>query len=722
MKRRFNYMNFLQKSMLLITLFNNHWTASKISYNDQIKHEQTTKTIFAPISAGSSLYTQYHKPTYIDPFDESQISIDFSASYKIARTHNGDKIAKHLFQYNPLVFQGNQVKMSDGTELMMKRQEEALVAEYFGFSPSANFNVSLSPKITNQILDLQMMLGSEKLWMQLNVPITYSKWEVYDGGIPATEGTLGNIKLQGDDNQNTLSLLVTEGPNDKPNPKNGDALVNNEIATWNSFNKVWSKLDTEGPFGTGYSEKDGSPDYDDTDSWEAFGEQEQGMGSWGPINIKVYNMYNDDTSYKPTGTKTEYSLTNKVQTLIEENESSLKKLELTQEDIFPAKSVVDGLYDYTFGNLKERRYNKFNFTNNGKNNTWGVSDLHFQIGYDFYRHEDNHFGLYTKLIIPCGTEINKEYFKYTFKPIIGNCGHYEFGIGTTICTHLFEKRDSSIALHLDGYLTHILKKKQFRVFDKTNMPMSRYAVVKQLMYDHNVTFEVLDNGSQDKTNDVYAYNHVLKTLGDINNGYFDIFANLRGEFIANILYNVGDFEIGLGYSLSGKSKELAENYYKTRSDINTSRYYYGFKANTEEDNLVIKIVKYTGDTDEDTIDIQHPWVTFPKTKHNTIEYIKAKTCGDVTITSNGAYEYGDSTGDSDGGRTDSTHVFTLPNYNRSGLMEKQILHRIFAQINYSNLSSSIIPYIGAFGAFGFGNNAFPTAKTWELGIKVGFGY
>jgi hypothetical protein len=677
-----------------IAFFQKILTQSALS---QIKDEQKVKTIFVPISQGNSLYTQYYTPGYYDKYGNEKISMNLSATYKLNKTINTSSIAKHLFQYDQLLFQGLSANPKEIVDVL-KRDPQALVAEYFGFAPDANFNFNINPAILNQIIDIQLSISGEKLWVQVNAPITYSKWEVNDGGTPSIEGSIGTIRLQGDDDQNTFSIK-------SGGDTNGEMYINNNnenASTIKNLKDHWSKLD----IGEYFEFDDGS-----THSSGEPQAQECGMGSWGSIRVVK----------EKSGGRFIIPLNSSATTIIQGVQSgytmdTYTKMSLTQDEILNTRSISRGLGGYTFGNLKDRRYNKFDFNTTDKSCIWGISDIHFKLGYNFFRHEDNHFGLYAKITIPSGTEIDKKHTEYLFRPIIGNAKHFEVGGGVSIGTVLFEDIESTIKINIDAYLTHMLKNKQFRTFDKTNMPMSRYAIVKELTKTIPAD-EYLD--------DTYAYNHVLKVLGDINCGYFDIFANIRGEGVVDIIYQNNNYEIGGGYSISGQSKELTSKHYSTGDYSSTKEYYYGFKAGTEEDDLIMMI---DGKNREESLGYKDKnYYSILRFKDaddtNYVPYIKAKTNSDVGIDgTGGAYEYPTNTGDEGQNGTAAKDVFQLPQYNRSGLMDSQIIHRIFTHFDYSWEEYTFVPRVSTFGSIGFGNYGNTTLKNWEVGAKLGVSY
>ena len=155
------------------------------------------KTVFIPISQGQNLYTQYHKPMYLEEDSDCCWASDLSVTYRFMQTRNACSIATSLFQYNPLVFVGSET----GSDL--NRAANALIPEYFGMGADTNTSFNLSPRIRNNIIDLQLALGGEKVWFQINLPIARTNWQINSACCPApTVGTeaidnAGSVKLVG---------------------------------------------------------------------------------------------------------------------------------------------------------------------------------------------------------------------------------------------------------------------------------------------------------------------------------------------------------------------------------------------------------------------------------------------------------------------------------------------------------------------------------------------
>ena len=95
------------------------------------------KTVFIPISSGSNLYTQYHKPIYIDESESNSYKTNTSLTYRFQRSNNSSDIAKNIFGNETLTFLGNnninQIR-SDDSFYLNNPCSVKLSAEYFGIS------------------------------------------------------------------------------------------------------------------------------------------------------------------------------------------------------------------------------------------------------------------------------------------------------------------------------------------------------------------------------------------------------------------------------------------------------------------------------------------------------------------------------------------------------------------------------------------------------------
>jgi hypothetical protein len=240
---------------------------------------------------------------------------------------------------------------------------------------------------------------------------------------------------------------------------------------------------------------------------------------------------------------------------------------------------------------------------------------------------------------------------------------------------------------------------QFRVFDKTNLPMSRYALIKEIV--------------KNQTNKKLEYNYNLFSLADINNGIFPIEIDFNGQLIATFIYQKKGFEIGLGYMLQGQSEEYINSSFKNNTlyDNISSNIFYGFKSNSYEQNINIS------NTPTEPTPPTTQWV-LPNNNipTNNVNYIIITSNNQVSSDKNsGAYKYGTLTKD-----TKTNDLFYLPDFNnRSGLMDKQIINRIFFHIDYKWLNNDLLPFFGILLAYDFESPSYKTVKYWQVGGRIG---
>lgn len=620
------------------------------------------KTAFVPLSIGTDLSNQYHKIRYPGEEDDCDWYFDLNGKYIYSSTRNGKCLAKNLLGDSTLKFQGayngktnliETVNNTTGTYTANdQRKDGALVATYFGFARDADFSIDLCPKIQNHKIDLQFAFGGEKVWFQLNAPIVYSKWQINKSGTPKTTGSLGTKTLQDGDAGGTFQYSA------------GNVLQYKSSTQTTPLNSA-----DDGTFGVAIG-KDYDVDITTSDSKGIFASSEvvNGIGTFSTLTVNGNNITGGgDYSSNILG----------VQTTKTGSTFNVPKIN-------GASTATEGLEGYAPGNLT-RTYNLFKF--NKCSSDWKVADLGMQLGYDFYKCDDKHFGLYIKAVVPTGTEIDKTFAKQVFSPVIGNGKHFELGAGLSAHAELWSCDENSFVVNIDGYLTHMFKKSQFRTFDKSNDPMSRYALVKQLT---KTTFS--------KPADQYGYNYVLSPLGDFNNGYVDVSVDLKGEAVLDLTYSHKNWDFGVGYNFSGQSKEKMKNC----SESSTDGYYYGYKGYSYENALIFGGAAGDGKTNVNA-----------RSDSNVIE-----NSGSFK---NAAYKYG-MTAEHMDHQTKDTDVFTLPDFNRSGLMEGQISNKLFAHIDYVWSDCSWTPELGVLGSISFSPNSYKTAEYWDIGAKLGFSY
>jgi len=169
------------------------------------------RTTWVPITIGQNLYTQYHKLLFPEGFDEWEseddckkcgVAFDFSATYRFVQSANACQIAQALWGAQNLIFQGADVDT---------RAKNALVAEYFGMGPGTDAGVTFCPRLRNQVVDFQLAISGAKFWAQINLPLTWAKWQVTKTcGAPSVTGNYDTGDLDGDTVTLTTNALTVQ--------------------------------------------------------------------------------------------------------------------------------------------------------------------------------------------------------------------------------------------------------------------------------------------------------------------------------------------------------------------------------------------------------------------------------------------------------------------------------------------------------------------------------
>lgn len=620
--------------------------------SEKINCLKYTKTCFIPISQGTRLYAQYHTPK--NNLD-CNLKIDFEAMYFLQESMNSCEIAKSLFEYNPLLFSGN----SDFNDEF--RPKNAMVPEYFGLGNDTDTKLMLFPSIKNQTLEFQLNASKKNFWFQVNIPVVWANWKINNGIIP--DNKVGGNDLDIDNNDDPAII---------------------------------KRVDLINPYQTGSTDEDGNITYtNNTDI--------QFINDYFYNNLNVNQEFSSDqnsigVSYWKVASYTDtnddpVTLSNELNQVVNSDDSLLN---VYQDAVYPSDSLVEALNGYKFGDLTQRSFNLFNFGNNSYNNYIQVADIQLWFGYDFLHLDKMDAGFYIRATIPTGTNINSIWNNYLFSPVIGNGRHLAIGAGLNGQFYFLKNECSSLEIHMDGYFMHLFGSDQFRTFDLTNQPMSRYAIVKELKYK-NIPFDSNSN------NNSFLYQG-LYPLGDINSKNINITIDLMGEALIDLIYKKNNFSSGLGYSFTGQTKEKSCDECDLKNidnNILPGRIYYGYKGANE----LSEITLLSSDNSIFSSSI-------PLTPTNSSFYVKNNE--NVTLGGNsGVYFYGEGTN----GEVSQNDVFSLPQINRSGLMEAQILNRIFAHIEYSWKDCLYNPILRILGAYGFVPNSYLTAQYWDFGVQ-----
>lgn len=714
--------------------------------------EASPRTLFLPLSITQNLYSQYHK--------YSQDLITLSVTYRFTQAYNDDQIIKSVLGDNPLVFIGEVGGAID------ERPSNALVAEYFGMAPDTNFELNLNPQIRNQVIDVQLAMQSKNIWFQVNLPLVKPQWRINTNPINTMQ--LGTMPLQSEGNiyiYNVATVMNTETATlppaqrtsvTDPAPVGYNVLppqtAIKDITTYNGayiFSPFDISAEGQKPFVTSDLNR-GYLDVNDSLSSEFIVTQEfsednwvVGIGSWPVVSYTTCD-YEASFTYTPSGGTSiltvPASLTESSTVIMDGNVTDLASqgsnvILITQQELRGANNIEDALDgSYNFNGLLNREYGNLKLVNDVSTQQWIIGDVILWLGYDFAFCDLYRIGMYLHGVVPTGTLIDRDWNRFAFTPVGGNGHHGQFGVGIAGAYVFCDNKWYTISCNINGYIDHVFTTKQFRIFDKLNQPMSRYAIVKALRY---ISGSIANN-----FNDDFSYQY-LTTVGNVNGAELEISNACKGELIIDMTYDADCVSAGIGYAFSGLTADQLscslEKDNLTNNNFLINQMYYGYKGgDTAISSLIITNITanqkavtainecaVTGATP-----CSYPLASafqnipagiFPSTVP-VGNAILVKSCGDVTANGNsGAYSYGTSVGNGQStgqgyeGTTEAD-VFSLPNIsgNNSGLMGGQILNRLFAHFDFS-WQSCYVPTCGFLGSYGFGSEKYFTPLYWDIG-------
>lgn len=625
------------------------------------------KTILLPLMQhGSNLYTQYHKPLYVD---SCQWAFSTSLTYQYAQTFRGcETISPILFGDNTLNFMGTDINPNNGS---------ALIADYFGLSKDSDISISFDPKIKNHILDIQCAAGTDKFYFQINLPIIRSTWSL--GKCLTVKGENKTTPLQTEIEkiltiQSTVTTpkMIAEAPT-PPNP---------ESATNQNFNSFVEDFDgisfpTIPSIATNSQQGIEKEAYDETLEF----------------------------AYMKTPSPSSFDSKPILKEKIKDNGfvSSTITEDISQDSVDSSPDIKTALAGYVFGDLNQRLYNKFNIDSDPCLEKYKLADIHIIIGYDFSKKEYHHLGAYLKAIFPTGTKIDQNYATYVFQPLVGNGRHLEIGGGLSGHLTFWNCDNRKLNINVDGYITHMFKTSSFRTFDLKDKPISRYALMKEI----------------EQEDDQFDYTGNLFIAGDLNSKCLNILGDMKGEAIVDVIYSDCNWQLGIGYAFFGKTKE---NFECLKPDkFNNPNIKYGLKgihgtslltiSNTLE-NGTGKVVKAYDETSTSNITTQDFLDEYEPTTL-TIEPNNFIDTGDM-------YTWDDNAHDIDAAADNNPEdLYSLPFPNRSGLMDGQVLNKLFSHIDYVWEDNCWTPMIGIIGSISFTPNNHKTIKFWDIGARIG---
>lgn len=202
------------------------------------------------------------------------------------------------------------------------------------------------------------------------------------------------------------------------------------------------------------------------------------------------------------------------------------------------KQALSG--EFQFGDMKYPwTAGQFSFVDQS---VGGLADIDLILGYNFFNTDCARFGLYLQGVIPTGNRPNA--YK-VFQPVIGNGKHFEFGGGLSLMARLWNCENSSLAIFIEGNVTHMFNDTQCRLFDfndkeKFGGSMSRYLLLK---------------GYTTTVQNPFVYNNELQSAVNILTRNVNVRVDVKGDASLKFSYTHCGFGLDVGYNVYGQSQE-----------------------------------------------------------------------------------------------------------------------------------------------------------------------
>lgn len=199
---------------------------------------------------------------------------------------------------------------------------------------------------------------------------------------------------------------------------------------------------------------------------------------------------------------------------------------------------------FLFGDMQTPwKFGRFSACSLSDNKVAGFS---IDFGYDFWRCEDSHLGIFLRYSAPTGTKLDgsEAFSNNIFFPIIGNGHHHELGGGLTAHAEIWSNEcGDNIVFYLDGYATHLFEDCQIRSFDFAGAGcLSRYMLLKELTPTGNSTTQYAYNGSL-----INAINFTTRNVKST--------IDVQGDASLRLIYNHQGFSLAIGYNIFGREEE-----------------------------------------------------------------------------------------------------------------------------------------------------------------------
>jgi len=226
------------------------------------------------------------------------------------------------------------------------------------------------------------------------------------------------------------------------------------------------------------------------------------------------------------------------------------------------------------------------------------SDIVLMLGWNFINNENAHMGFAIRSALPAGNAPKGEYL---FEPIVGNCGHFELGLGFTSHLLLWQcaEQDKALNLYFDVNGTHLFSNKQIRTFDFVDNNFgSRYILAAKFQKIQPDPDGGNPPGHLANTGEHYEYAGSLLPAINLTAMCCDVSIALQADAVLKLAYTHKNFEFDLGYNFWGRTKEkviIADEFTEDEFSLKGDAFMYGAAAPGCINNILTAQAAYAAD-------------------------------------------------------------------------------------------------------------------------------
>lgn len=182
----------------------------------------------------------------------------------------------------------------------------------------------------------------------------------------------------------------------------------------------------------------------------------------------------------------------------------------------------------------------------------GVADLRAEFGWDIFNCPDYHLGTNWQIAFPTGTHDCAEYL---FMPRVGS-GHWETGGGLSAHYTLWRSNEEtcSLSIWLDANITHQFRRREERVFDLKNKPLSRYLLASKFRPLNNDN-EVPSRNIGIVTRGAPQFYNEYAPVANLTKQTVRVSAAIHADVVAWLNATWCNWTIDLGYNFWARSCE-----------------------------------------------------------------------------------------------------------------------------------------------------------------------